>query len=217
MLRVLRRRHVLALCLAAFVIVFPCSAAFAQIRQVVVGLTPYCSEGLAGCWQTASNALPCLDGVKSTATSPDTYNCTVSVFLKEPKLPEVDAWTAELRAAVGGIYTFRGVEVTADGTVEERQEGLVLVIPGITTPLPLATLQHKLQWNFRARSAREPEPHEARAFADLRAKLADANGATLHVQVTGPLHGIAESSTLEVREWFSNGEDHAVSTTTESK
>jgi galactose oxidase len=176
--------------------------ATAQVKDVVVGVTPTCPYGLSACWSGAYGALRCLDGVKSVAAAPDTYNCTARVMLKQLDPPDVLHWSEQFRDAVGEIYAFRGVELTIEGKVVQKNGELELHLPNDTPPMALAPLDHKLQWNFKKGRARQPEPDEAAAYNQLALRYAIARGEPMTVQVTGPLEHVDQGTVLEVREFF---------------
>jgi len=177
----------------------------AQVSEVVVGVTPSCPYGIGACWAGAFETLGRLDGVKSVARTPDGYNCTAVVHLKTAGLPDVDQWTEQFNAMVGRLYVFRGVEATVEGSVEQKDEGLVMRIPGLEQRVALLPLEHKLQWNFKRASARQPEPDEQAAFNELLAKRRAAKPGEFKVQVTGPLRKTDKGTVLEVREFFPLG------------
>ena len=174
------------------------AAAGAQVREVVVGVTPNCPYGIKACWAGAYEALGRLEGVRAVATSPDAYNCTATVRLEGKGLPDPVKWADQFKAAVDKAHVFRGVEVTVEGSLEKTDDGFVVRVPGIATPLRLAPLEHKLQWNFKKGAARQPEPDERDALA---AANKYAKGEPVKVSVTGPLLKKEDRYTLEVREF----------------
>ena len=175
----------------------------AQVKEVTVGITPSCPYGISACWSGAYEALGRLDGVKSVAESPDAYNCTARMYLKESGLPDVARWTEQFKARVGGLYMFRGVEVTVEGTLEKQGDRLLVRVPGTADPIQLETLSHKLQWNFKKAAARQPEPDEKEAYRQLAEQNEKAKGsAALMVLVTGPLGKGPNGFSLQVREFF---------------
>jgi len=176
--------------------------AMAQVKDVAIGVTPTCPYGLSACWSGAYGALRCLDGVKSVVDAPDTYNCTAQVMLQQPDFPDVLHWSEQFRDAVGQIYVFRGVEVTVDGTVVQKNGELELHLPNDAPPIALAPLEHKVQWNFKKGRARQAEPDEAAAYDQLALRYAIASGEPITVQVTGPFEHLNRGNVLEVREFF---------------
>jgi hypothetical protein len=186
------------------VLVASMTPAQAQVKEVIVGVTPTCPYGLGACWAGAYEALAHLDGVESVARTPDTYNCTAQVCLKTPGLPDMARWTKQFKAAVGAVYVFRGVEVTVKGSVDKRDGSLVLQAPGLKRPVTLTPLENKLQRNFRKASPRQPEPDERRAYRRLTAKVEKKKGGALNVEVTGPLRQTDNGLVLEVREWLAS-------------
>jgi hypothetical protein len=151
-----------------------------------------------------------LEGVEAVAAVPNAYNCTAQVRVRGGGLPDVDRWARQFKAAVGDVYVFRGVEVTVSASLETKGKGgtPVLQVPGLKQSIALAPLQHKLQWNFKKRSARQPEPDERDAYRELAARARDHDAATgrLTIQVTGPLRMTDKGYVLEVREYFLAGD-----------
>ena len=189
---------------AAAVLALAAPPAAGQVVQVTVGVTPNCPYGLPACWSGARPALLGLDGVVSVTTVPDGYNCTADVRFKGKGLPDVAAWDLRFRAAVGGTHRLRGVELTVEGVARPAAGAVLLDVPGLADPLPLAPLEHKLQWNVGKRAARQPEPDEKAAYQTLAAALARRGPGTgpLTVRATGPLHGTGRDRRLELREFF---------------
>jgi hypothetical protein len=173
----------------------------AQVHEVVVGVTPNCPYGIKACWGGAHEALGKLEGVKSVDSTPDAYNCTGGVDLKSNALPDPDKWADQFKKAVDQNYVFRGVEITVEGVLEKKEDGLVLRIPKIDEPLRLAALGNKLQWNFKKRAARQPEPDEKDAHDTLARVVKNPNATEVKVMVTGPLRKEANRHILEVREF----------------
>lgn len=191
---------------AVLVLALGANPARAQVQEVVVGITttcPYENAIEGGCWSGAYHALLQLDGVKSVDKAANGYNCTARVYLSKDGLPDPDKWAAQFKKSVDQAYTFRGVEITASGTVSGDGNGLVLRIEGVEGPIALRALEHKLQWNSKKNAARQPEPDERDALDQLAAKIKGAKGADLKAKVTGPLVKTATGYTLEVRESIS--------------
>jgi hypothetical protein len=176
--------------------------ASAQVREVVVGITPNCPYGIKACWGGAHEGLRKLEGITSVDTSPDAYNCTGGVRLKGKGLPDPDKWAAQFKEAVDQNYAFRGVEVTVEGVLEKKEDGLTIRVPGIDEPLHLAALHNKLQWNFKKGAARQPEPDEKDAFDALSCVVKISKGPGAKIVATGPLRKEANGYVLEVREFI---------------
>ncbi len=136
------------------------------------------------------------------AKVPDEYNCTARVYLKNKGLPDIEKWHEQFKSAVGQIYVFRGVELTIEAFLDQKDGALLLRSPELETSLTLAPLQNKLQWNFKKHRPRGPEPSEWVAYEQLSAKRAEAKTDSLRVQVTGPLTRTDQGLVLEVREYF---------------
>src|SRR5262249_46327806 len=186
---------VLALAVAAL-------PAQAQVTEVTVGVTPSCPYGISGCWAGAYEALGRLQGVESVGKAPDAYNCTAHLYLQAKGLPDVERWPQQFESVVGKTYVFRGVEAALKGSVEDQAGKLLLRVPGLQQSVTLAPLHHKLQWNFKKGSARQPEPDERDAYDQLAAKKTSAKESAFGVEVTGPLRRSGKGFIVEVREVF---------------
>jgi hypothetical protein len=179
--------------------------AWAQVHEVVVGITttcPYENAIEGGCWSGARSSLMELEGIKSVKESANGYTCTARVYLKDRGLPDPDKWASQFKELVGQSYVFRGVEVTVIGTVASGDGGLVLRIPDVERPVAIRPLEHKLQWNARKGAPRQPEPDERDAYGQLASQVKDSKGGELKLMVTGPLRKSDMGYTLEVREFF---------------
>ena len=197
-------RYFLASC-AILTLALWAEPASAQVREVVVGITttcPYENAIEGSCWSGAYWTLLDLEGIKSVEKSANGYNCTARVYLKDNGFPDPGKWTAQFKAKVDQAYIFRGVEVTVSGNIERAGDRPVLRVPGAERPIKLRPLEHKLQWNSKKGSARQPEPDERDAYQQLKSKVEDSKGGDLKVQVTGPLTKSDTGYTLEVREFF---------------
>jgi galactose oxidase len=172
----------------------------AQVTEVVVGITPTCPYGLVACWAGAYDAVMRMDCVESVDKTPNAYNCTASVQLKDDSLPDPDKWAEQFKKTVDQAYGFRGVEVSISGTVEARDGVLALRVPGIDRPIELEPLRHKLQWNAAKASPRQPEPDEREAHQQLAIRAKESKVSPLKVHVTGPLTKSRDGYVLEVRE-----------------
>jgi galactose oxidase len=195
-----RRGQVLAAAVLGLAV--PTTAAAQVSRDVVVGVTPTCPYGIAACGTGAREGLLRVEGVRLVANTPDKYNCTFDVRLEAGALPDLDRWRRQFKAVVGDAFGFRGVEVTVTGALSERDGALTLRADGLKEPITLAPFEHKLQWNFRAGTAREPEPAEAEAYKRLKAAYRKAAGRPEKVELTGPLRAGTRGPVVEVREYF---------------
>jgi galactose oxidase len=177
--------------------------ASAQVKEVVIGLTPSCPYGIAGCWGGAREALARLDGVESVAASPDVYNCTAHVKLNGKGLPNPETMQKQFKDMVGDLWAFRGIEVSVEGTNSVQDGKMSLTCPGVAKPILLVPLKNKLQWNFAKHAARKPEPDEATAHQEMHGTAAN-NVSKLENRwiVTGPLRLENGAIHLEVREAF---------------
>jgi hypothetical protein len=199
--QVLVRQYSLACAFLALAFVVLPNRAVGQVHEVVVGVTPTCPYGIKACWAGAYHALGRIDGVESVSTTPDAYNCTASIRLKPRAVPDPARWAKEFKTIVDKAYVFRGVEVTAEGAVEKAGDGLIMRVPGFPEPIELTPLRHKLQWNFKKRAARQPEPDERDAMAQLALESKDSRKSMFKVQVTGPFTHTDHGYSLEVREF----------------
>jgi galactose oxidase len=177
-------------------------AAQAGVLEVHVGVTPKCPYGMVACYPSASAALRQLEGIETVSPNPDSYNCMAQVWLTDGGLPNVKQWQEHFKSMVGESYVFRGVEVTIEGTLEQKDGKLLLQSEGLRQPVALAALQHKLQWNFLKRRSRGPEEDERTAYQQLEAKNKESTGTALKVRVTGPLQTSDAGPVLEIREFF---------------
>ncbi len=178
---------------------------FAQLQDVVVGVTPHCPYGLEGCFGVANEGLGRLDRVDSVGAYPDTYNCTIKVSIQGASLPDLELWRRQFREVVGDVQSLRGIELTVRGVVEKKEAGLVFSIPKLEQPIMLMPLEHKLQWNFRKKASRGPEPEEATAYEELSKVV--ANAGRVRMEVTGPLISSDSGLILEVREFYEANEE----------
>jgi galactose oxidase len=187
---------------ALFAVALCPGLASAQVREVVVGVTPTCPYGLTACWAGAYEALGRMDGVESVDKAPNAYNCSAAVRFKGEGLPDPERWASQFKAVVDQAYGFRGVEVTVAGQVEKSGESLVIRVPGVEKPIALKALEHKIQLNPKKGEARQPEPEEHDAYDHLAKQLKAAEGGVLKVQLTGPLTKSTKGYSVEVREFF---------------
>ena len=161
--------------------------------RVTVGLTAQCPYGLAACWGGAYEALATLSGVAAVAPDADATDSTAQVYLRDNTLPDLDAWPAQLARSANGSYTFRGIELTLDGTIEQQHSDLVLVGHHPIIHLQPLTPGSELAWDL---ATRKPRP----ATADER----DAHRRAAHrvgapVRVTGPATNLGGQWSLAIR------------------
>lgn len=171
--------------------------------EVVVGITPNCPYGMKSCWPNARAAFERVSLVKHIGEV-DYYNCTASLLMKEPGLPDVEKLRKEFTGLMGETYFLRGVELTLKGTLEIKDGVLHLTCSVPALSIPLAKLEHKLQWNYHKQRARGPEDEERAAYQELVEKVTTAGASPVRASVTGPLHTSAPgvSPVLEVREYL---------------
>lgn len=171
--------------------------------EVVVGITPNCPYGMKSCWPNAKAAFERVSLVKHIGDV-DYYNCTASLLMKEPGLPDVEKLRKEFTDLMGGNYFMRGIEITLKGTLELKDGILHLTSETPALSIPLAKLEHKLQWNYHKQRARGPEDEERAAYQELLEKVTTASANKIKVAVTGPLYTSAPGAApvLEVREYL---------------
>ena len=126
--------------------------------RVTVGLTAQCPYGLAACWGGAYEALTTLPGVAAVAPHADATDSTAQVYLRDNTLPDLDAWPTQLARSANGSYTFRGIELTLDGTIEQHHSDLVLVGRHPSIHLRPLTPGTELAWDL---ATRQPRPATA--------------------------------------------------------
>lgn len=170
--------------------------------EVVVGITPNCPYGMKSCWPNAKAAFERVSLVKHIGDV-DYYNCTASLLMKEPGLPDVEKMRKEFTDLMGGNYSLRGIEITLKGTLELKDGALHLTSETPALSLSLAKLEHKLQWNYHKQRARGPEDEERTAYQELLEKVSASGASKVKASVTGPLHTATPGAApvLEVREY----------------
>jgi len=89
--------------------------------------------------------------------------------------------------------------VTLTGTIEERNDVLVLAGDGRRPPVELAPLDPhgKIQWDPAAHGPQGAEPDETGAYGELARSAGSAGARPL--TVTGPLHQAQTGYRLQVR------------------
>ena len=167
---------------------------------VIVGITPTCPYGLAGCWGGAKGALRRLTGIETVLEEANAYTSTAVVFLKDDRLPDIDLWRREFADIANASYSLRGIEMTLIGTVEQSNGQLVLAGNASRPSVLLGPLEasNKVQWNFTTKSNWPLEADEQDAYARLQQTLMNARAPTA-VTVTGTLLKNANLFFLEVR------------------
>jgi hypothetical protein len=173
--------------------------AAARGTRVVAGITGSCPYGIAACWGGANEALRSLEGVHYVDPIPDGDSSTATVYLEDDVLPALDRWDDQFQRIVRQAYQLRGVEVTLTGTVEERDDVLVLTGDGRRPPVELVPLdpRGKVQWDPAAQGPQAAEPGELGAYGTLARPAGSAS--TRPLTVTGPLHQTQAGYQLQVR------------------
>jgi len=163
----------------------------AQFRgtRVTVGLTAKCPYGLGACWGGAYEALAKLEGVAAVRPIANTQDSTAEVYLHDQSLPDLDSWPEQLARSANASYDFRGVEITATGTVLKKDGILWLTGASFDAPLKLISLEQgtKLQWDHHARKIKDLTNDERDAYRKLETRYQDPEGGNGPIRVTGPL------------------------------
>jgi galactose oxidase len=172
----------------------------AKGTAVVIGLTGTCPYGIGACWGGAYEALHHLEGVELVNPMPNADDSTAEVFLEDERLPALDKWDEQFRSIVNGNYVLRGVEVTLQGGIEDRDGTLFLDGSGQRPEIQLVPLaaEDRIQWNQPARTLKPLEEGEERAYE----RLAVASRNLPHrqqVTITGPLKQTDMGYRLHVR------------------
>ncbi|OAI57715.1 hypothetical protein AYO47_01605 [Planctomyces sp. SCGC AG-212-M04] len=189
-------------------VLVPIDSVNAQVdSRIVVGVTPTCPYGILACSGAAHEALGKMEGVEAVTSVPDSYNCTFELQRNQPGLPPNEKWKEQFRAVGGDVFVFRGVEITVDGQLRRQGDDWILQVPGEPVPLRVALLEHKLQWNFRKRTSRQPEPDERAAYQEL-CQLASKEA--ICVQITGPFRWADQVPVIEVREYYFPKDQHGL-------
>jgi hypothetical protein len=173
-----------------------------RVVDIVVGVTPNCPEGFQVCWSESYQALTELEHVTSVASKPDPYNCTATIQVKDADLPPVSRWREQFEAKMQGRATFRGVEVTLEGTVAIEGDNLLFRSTDVSASVILLPFENKLQWNFRKRRQRGAEESEKTEYAELLKAVHAAGKNPVLVRIVGPLSNRGSNATVEVRELF---------------
>ncbi|QDS77826.1 hypothetical protein FKW77_006127 [Venturia effusa] len=176
--------------------------------RIELGITPTCPYGLKACWGGAAEALAKLSGVRDVDPVPHMSGSTASVFLEDNGLPDIVSWTKEFKSYVRQTYVLRGFEAVVSGTVEKRDDTIVLLSEGMRPEVRLARLgpESKVQWDPETRRPQILTEEEMAAYDDLfRSASSDSAG---QVTITGPLSQTDEFQyTLQVRliKWETSG------------
>ena len=189
--------------------VFARQAAVAEAAKgtaVVVGITGTCPYGIAACWGGAHEALHRLEGVELVNPIPNADDSTAEVFLEDERVPALHRWDEQFRSIVNGRYALRGVEITLQGIIEERDGQLVLAGSGQRPSLQLVplTAADKIQWNHTTQTLKPLEEGEALAYERL-ATASKSLRAGQQVTITGPLTQTDVGYQLHIR-LFRNAE-----------
>jgi galactose oxidase len=167
--------------------------------RVELGITSTCPYGLSACWGGAFEALSNLTSVKRVDPIPHASGSTASVFLADNGLPDLDLWTKEFKNRVRETYALRGFEAAVTGTVERRENGIVLAGDGVRPEVSLVRLgpEGKVQWDKDARRPHLVTDEEAAAYDGLVQSA--SSGSAGPVTVTGPLSQTEAGYMLQVR------------------
>jgi hypothetical protein len=172
----------------------------ARGTPVVVGITGTCPYGIGACWGGAHEALSRLEGVDLVNPIPNADDSTAEVFLRGDRVPALDRWGEQFRSIVNGRYLLRGVEVTLQGVVQERDGRLFLAGTAERPLVQLTALDaaDKIQWNHTVQARRPMDAAEALAYERLAAASRGSQTGR-RVAVTGPLTQTAAGYQLHVR------------------
>jgi galactose oxidase len=170
--------------------------------SVVVGLTSTCPYGLGACWGGAYEALNRLEGIDLVNRDADAEDSTAEVFLAQEGLPPLNRWVEQFRAIVNGRYEWRGVEITLNGVVEERDGSLLLASSQDRPAIRLAplTAAKKIQFDNTARALKPLNNSEARAYEQLDTAVKNMPDGR-QFTVTGPLEETPSGYLLYVRQF----------------
>ena len=181
----------------ALLLLLVAAPARAQIRSYTVGLDVNCPYGLTECWALMREGLEAIDTVAAISPRPDPVRGTFEMRTKSPALvnPQLLATNIFL---MGVGARLRGLELTADGTLERRDSKMFLHIDGVKAPLPLVALRDKIQMNNPKKRREDTSESERTAYQNL---VAQATNAPARVRITGPLAKptAAAEPVLEVR------------------
>ena len=172
----------------------------ARGTRVVAGIMGSCPYGIAACWGGANEALRSLEGVEYVDPIPDGDRSTATIYLEDDRLPALDHWSDQFRQMVRDTYLMRGVEVSLKGTVEARDDVLVMVAEGRRPSVELAPLDpgEKIQWDRAAGRPEPVTPSEGAAYHTLTHSSQAAR--TQQLTVTGPLLQTEAGYRLKVRQ-----------------
>jgi galactose oxidase len=152
------------------------------------------------CWAGAYGALKKLDGVEMVRPIADHRASVAFLYLDHDGLPDLGKWPSQFAQFANGSYTWRGVEMTLEGTIGNGPEGLILIAKPDRPAVRLAPLQRadKVQLD-KANGVDLPLPtSESGAYSALAATVATGGGAAVF-SVAGPIKKAPSGNLLEVR------------------
>ena len=184
---------------ALFALVAIVPSARCQIQSYTIGLDVNCPYGLTECWTIIREGLENIDTVAAISPRADPVRGTCEMRPRRPELID-PAKLAESIVKMGVGTRLRGLEITADGTLERRGNEMLLHIEGLPTPLPLLPLREKIQMNNPRKRRETPSETELSAHQTLLAETLKP-GAPTRLRITGPLAKPTSSAApaLEVR------------------
>ncbi|MCD6050647.1 MAG: apu 3 [Verrucomicrobia bacterium] len=161
-----------------------------------IGIRVSSPYGLGEPWSEARTTLLKFPGIASVAEVPDSINSLARIHSQNGLVPDLVALGTQLgRIGIGA--EIRGVEVTMDGTIIKQNGQLALKLEGVSQPLSLAPMSHKIQWDLRQQRGAAPAVSEREAYQRLFTMPLRPG---IPVKVTGPLVQTADKWTLlEVR------------------
>jgi hypothetical protein len=169
---------------AAFLALLTLAApARTQVQSYTVGLDVNCPYGIRECWVLIRDGLGNIDGVGSVSERVDHIRNTCEVRWKNPGMINATKFADDI-VKMGVGTRLRGLELTADGTLERDGDTLRLRLDGQRESLRLLPLREKIQMEV-PKKRREPISEAERdAFKNLLAQL---NAAPQRIRITGPL------------------------------
>lgn len=172
----------------------------AKRPPVIVGLTPTCPYGLAGCWGGAKGALRRLSGVETVLELANSFTSTATVFLADDRLPDLELWHREFTNVANASYKLRGVEITLAGPIKQTEGQLWLQGDTERPAVRLAPLNpgNKVHWDFATQAPLPLDPEEAAAYTDLQ-RAVTGQAVPASATVTGTLLKDEHGFYLEVR------------------
>ena len=115
----------------------------AQVQSYTVGLDVNCPYGIRECWVLIRDGLGNIDGVGSVSERVDHIRNTCEVRWKNPGMINATKFADDI-VKMGVGTRLRGLELTADGTLERDGDTLRLRLDGQRESLRLLPLREKI-------------------------------------------------------------------------